>query len=78
MSKRATLDLGDEKQRRVPVYEYSDGEREVPVPFDRLKRYDEVEQLPSFATVVHSGYRFEAELIDDVEDSAYVFDVEHY
>jgi hypothetical protein len=78
MEKRATLDLGDEKLMRVPVYEYTDGEREVVVPMDRLRSYASVMDLPDFATVVHSGYRFDAELASDEEDPGYVFSVEHY
>jgi len=78
MGKRAILDLGSETLRRVPVYEYPDGEREVVVPMNRLRNYSDVVDLPDFATVIHSGYEFEAELIPDEEEPVYVFDVEHY
>lgn len=78
MGKRATLKVGDEKLRRVPVYECPDGVREVPVPLHRLRDYDDYSQLPEVATVTHSGYKYEAELVGEELDSAYAFDVENY
>jgi hypothetical protein len=78
MGKRAILELGGETLRRVPVYEYPDGEREVLVPLDRLTHYTESGELPEFAEVTHSGYDYEAELILDEEEPVYLFHVDHY
>lgn len=78
MGKRAALEINGQTLRRVPVFELEDGEREVPVPMSRLKNLSDPVDLPDFATVIHSGYTYEAELIPDEEEPVYVFDVEHY